>query len=118
MIRFSARGFPRPAALAVVLAAAVLLAAVNPLAAGPADDPFAESNREGHKPAKAAVDDPFAEANRAQAGAPGKKDPTAGLIEFRVAVEPAEARPGQTVRVTIQGVPKSGYHSYPLTVRA
>jgi thiol:disulfide interchange protein DsbD len=111
---------------------AVLAAAGLLVAAGPADDPFAESNREGGQQAKAAVGDPFAEANRAKAlaeekqvpapsplvEAPGKKDPTAGLIEFHVSVEPAEARPGQTVRVTIRGVPKAGYHSYPLTVRA
>jgi thiol:disulfide interchange protein DsbD len=49
--------------------------------------------------------------------APGKKDPTAGLIEFQVLVKPAEALPGQKVEVTIRGVPKAGYHSYPLTVR-
>jgi thiol:disulfide interchange protein DsbD len=57
-------------------------------------------------------DDPFADANQAR-----KADPTDKLIQFHTTVEPAEAKPGQTVRVTIEGTLKPGYHTYPLTRR-
>src|SRR5947209_12478464 len=103
-------------------------------AAPPEDDPFADSNSAAahreNKPLKqeqsrqdTGEDDPFADLNRAKpaaredrappAKASTRKDPTEGLIRFDVSVTPPEARPGQTVRLTIKGTPKEGYHTYP-----
>src|SRR5215210_2737561 len=42
---------------------------------------------------------------------------TAKLIDFDVSVTPKQARPGQTVKLTITGKPKPGYYTYPLTQR-
>ncbi len=39
------------------------------------------------------------------------------LISFTATVSPGKAKPGQTVRLTITGTPKAGYHTYPLTKR-
>jgi thiol:disulfide interchange protein DsbD len=66
--------------------------------------------------------DPFSDANRAERF-PGPKpvrkpDATESRLRFEVTVEPKEAKPGQTVRVTIKGVLKPGFHTYPLTQRA
>lgn len=69
-------------------------------------------------------DDPFHPLNAAgatlppgKAGAP-KPDPTADLVRFEFTLEPGEGRRGQTVRLTITGTPKSGYHTYPLTQKS
>jgi len=67
------------------------------------------------------VDDPFSDANQAvrnlvKAGKP--RNDLASLIRFEVEVKPPEARPGETVRVTIKGTPLQGYHTYPITQRA
>jgi thiol:disulfide interchange protein DsbD len=68
-------------------------------------------------PAAAQTDDDFfKEANLASTDK--KPSATDDLITFAVKVEPAEARRGQTVRLTISGTPKSGHWAYPLTVRA
>jgi thiol:disulfide interchange protein DsbD len=41
----------------------------------------------------------------------------AEVINFKVAVTPAEARPGEVVKLTITGTMKEGYHTYPITQR-
>jgi thiol:disulfide interchange protein len=68
--------------------------------------------------AKDEPNDPFSRANRYQPelGLTSKK--LASLIDFKVTVEPAKAKPGEIVRLTIAGNLKSGYHTYPLTQRA
>jgi thiol:disulfide interchange protein DsbD len=50
---------------------------------------------------------------------PATKDKLARpqLIQFSVSVTPQEARRGETVKLTITGKPRPGYHSYPLTQR-
>jgi thiol:disulfide interchange protein len=65
-------------------------------------------------------DDPFADNNALGAllkGAPklAAGDKTADLLQLEASVEPKEARPGQTVRLTIKGTVKDGYHTYPIT---
>lgn len=76
------------------------------------------------------ADDPFSEANQRAAGsaaskppeppvAPAaKRNPTAERIDFQVAVTPPQARRGETVQLTITGIPRPGFHTYPLTQRA
>ncbi len=61
-----------------------------------------------------AQEDPFA----APPAPKARKSPTEGLIDFKVAVKPVEGRRGETVRVTISGTLKPGYHTYPVTQRA
>jgi thiol:disulfide interchange protein len=90
-------------------------------------DPFDLANRAGPAVGTAREGDPFAAANKAQhATAPTKVDnvdnPTtrklAELIRFQVQVTPARARPGQVIYLTINGVVKEGYHTYPATQKA
>ena len=121
--------------------ATVLLAAAQPQ--GPKDDPFDRANKLPDKapavkaPATIEVpgpkDDPFDPANklpdkppplklpttiRLPGGIPGSRPPTADRIDFEVSVSPSQARRGETVRLTIKGVPRPGYHTYPITQRA
>jgi thiol:disulfide interchange protein DsbD len=73
------------------------------------DDPFADANKAGKAPPTKGA---------AETARPRKADPTDPLIQFRMSVQPAEAKPGQTVHVTIDGkILKPGYHTYPLTKR-
>jgi thiol:disulfide interchange protein DsbD len=58
--------------------------------------------------------DPFAPENKGRLKPPR----TAERIDFKVSVSPQEARPGETVKLTITGIPKPGYHTYPVTQRA
>jgi thiol:disulfide interchange protein DsbD len=60
------------------------------------------------------VADPFAPENK------GKLPPPANAryIDFKVSLSPREARPGETIRLTITGTPKLGYHTYPVTQRS
>jgi thiol:disulfide interchange protein len=60
------------------------------------------------------VADPFAPANQGKLRPPA----TAALIDFKVSLSPREARPGETVKLTITGTPKPGYHTYPITQRS
>jgi thiol:disulfide interchange protein len=95
----------RSAALALLGAASVwLLVGATAWAAAPLDP------------------DPFALTNKADAPARGDKPApapkTADRIDFQVAVTPTEAKRGETVRLTITGTPRKGYHTYPLTQRA
>jgi thiol:disulfide interchange protein DsbD len=48
----------------------------------------------------------------------GKRPPTADRIDFEVSVSPRQVRRGETVRLAIRGIPKHGYHTYPITERA
>src|SRR5712692_876460 len=73
----------------------------------------------------AAQDDPFAQTPKANAkppaaNAPGSPaaNPTADRIDFAVSVTPKEAKRGGTVKLTITGTPRPGFHTYPLTQRA
>src|SRR5262249_58187006 len=97
-------------------------------AAKAADDPFAPANSID-APKKGADDDPFAPANVAppdRAPAPakvpvkevGRVPVTAKRIDFIVSVEPTTVRRGETVKLTIKGTPRPGYHTYPITQRA
>ncbi len=69
------------------------------------------------------LSDPFAQENELKrsappAPAPTKAPPTAKVIDFKVSAEPSAARRGETMKLTITGTPKPGYHTYPLTQRA
>jgi thiol:disulfide interchange protein DsbD len=112
----------------LALLVALLLAAVPTLPAAVDDDPFSEANKapaakpKEDKPVKL-QDDPFSDANKAGAAKPKDDKPTKvqtinDRITFTAAIEPKEARPGETVRLTITGTPKRGYHTYPLTQRS
>lgn len=73
-------------------------------------------------------DDPFSAANEAKKGKATKPEPakdkslstdaTANLIRLEMVLDPAEGRRGETVRLTITGTPKDGYHTYPITQRS
>lgn len=89
------------------------------------DDPFAVENK--------ADDDPFAPAKEADpkpaavgkvsqesatATRKGKATPIDERIDFEITVTPKQGRRGETVRLTITGTPKPGFHTYPLTQRS
>ncbi len=75
------------------------------------DDPFAEIPKQNAKPsAKSPV-----------ANAPGsdtRKNPTDDRIDFEVSVKRQEAKRGETVKLIIKGIPRPGFHTYPMTQRA
>jgi thiol:disulfide interchange protein DsbD len=93
-----------------------------------ARDPFAKAN-EATRAAQAGKPgaDPFDPANKADIkvaqGEARKPQPAApkrgvaSVIDFEVSVTPKEVQPGQTVKLTITGIPKPGFHTYPLTQR-
>jgi thiol:disulfide interchange protein len=69
-------------------------------------------------------DDPFDPVNRladAAEQAAGRKIRQSSLddrIEFRVGISPPRVRRGDMAKLTIQGMPKPGFHTYPLTKRS
>jgi len=75
------------------------------------DDPFAEIPKQNAKPsAKSPV-----------ANAPGfdaRKNPTDDRIDFEVSLKPQEAKRGETIKLIIKGIPRPGFHTYPMTQRA
>jgi thiol:disulfide interchange protein len=80
---------------------AVVLTLTGRISAEPDDDPFADSNS--------------ATAASNSQGRPDSTDKTVDLLQLEASIEPGEVRPGQTVRLTIKGTPKTGYHTYPFT---
>lgn len=98
------------------LAIGFALTVVGLTLAAPPDDPFSDAN--AAKPAKV---EPARAAAPKPAAAPklaAKVDKTADLVRFESNLEPKEGRRGQTVRLTITGTPKEGYHTFPLTQRS
>ncbi len=91
--------------LALILMASLLQTA------GAQDDPFAQAPE---KNAKAADKPPVANVP----GLAGGKNPTEDRIDFGVSVKPPEAKRGETVQLTIQGILRPGFHTYPMTQRA
>lgn len=99
-------------------------------------DPFAAENKTADKAGQAATKDagdPFAPANQMKDGTANpigeerglvkatpkvKPTPIDDRIDFEVTVAPKQARRGETMHLTIQGTPKPGFHTYPLTQRA
>ncbi len=75
------------------------------------DDPFAQENKFGN--------DPFDLGNKAEPKTDKieKSKGVADRIDFEVSVTPKEAAPGQTVKLTITGTPKPGFHTYAFTKR-
>ncbi|HLN30656.1 MAG TPA: cytochrome c biogenesis protein CcdA [Gemmataceae bacterium] len=85
------------------------------------DDPFSDKNQR--------TDNPLAAGSKADTKVspkPARNDPVAkgswrqvnktqidDLIDLKFTIEPAQVRRGQTVKLTITGVPKPGYHTYP-----
>jgi thiol:disulfide interchange protein DsbD len=70
-----------------------------------------------------ADDDPFGDSNAATPApaasvSPAPTDRTADFLQLAASVEPQEIRPGQTVRLTVKGTLKPGYHTYPITQRS
>jgi thiol:disulfide interchange protein DsbD len=61
--------------------------------------------------------DPFAPSNAAKVGSLGD-DTSSDRLRFSVTVSPLRAKPGQTVRLRIEGKPKPGFHTYPLTQKS
>jgi thiol:disulfide interchange protein DsbD len=47
-----------------------------------------------------------------------KRSAAADRIDFDVSITPKQGRRGETVRLTIRGIPKPGFHTYPITQRA
>lgn len=91
---------------------AVLLSIGGPLHAG-SGDPFDKANEAGAAAIAEKVNvQPARPANKA-----GPQLTIADVIDFDISVTPKEVRPGQTVKLTITGTPKPGYHAYPLTQR-
>jgi thiol:disulfide interchange protein len=81
-------------------------------AKGGPDDPFDSSNRVHDESAPATP--------KATAAAVKKLDasPIDDRIEFKISFEPEQARRGETVKMTIAGQLKPGYHTYPMTKRS
>src|SRR5229473_5305435 len=75
------------------------------------DDPFAENPKQNAKPS---AKSPVANAP----GSDGRKNPTDDRIDFEVSVKPQEAKRGETVKLIIKGIPRPGFHTYPMTQRA
>jgi thiol:disulfide interchange protein DsbD len=67
------------------------------------DDPFAQPAKPTGKSSVASAPDSL-ESNK--------------RIDFLVSVTPKEAKRGETVRLSITGMPRPGFHTYPLTQRA
>jgi len=83
-------------------------------AKGDPDDPFDPSNRVQDEPGSTP-------ATQKVAAAPVKKldaSPIDDRIEFKISLEPEQARRGETVKMTIAGQLKPGYHTYPMTKRS
>jgi cytochrome c biogenesis protein CcdA len=72
---------------------------------GDPDDPFDPVNR-------------FDDAAEQTAGRKMRQSSLDDRIEFRVAISPPRVRRGETAKLTIQGKPKPGFHTYPLTKRS
>src|SRR5262245_58853780 len=71
-------------------------------------------------PAQARADDandPFARGQRAKPKPGNLADALAKLIQFKVTLSKNEVKPGEIFRLTLTGVPKTGFHTYPLTRR-
>ncbi len=49
---------------------------------------------------------------------PKNNSSTKAYIDFRIAVTPGEVRRGEVTKLVIVGVPKGGWHTYPLTQRS
>lgn len=111
------------------LTGVTLLLTINASLSGQ-DDPFnpkaQAEKKDAKQPApKAAEDDPFQlnlkkkeEAAKEKADEKKPKAPaTASRIDFEVRVEPKKARRGETVKLTINGKPRPGLHTYPITQR-
>jgi thiol:disulfide interchange protein DsbD len=75
------------------------------------DDPFAENPKQN---AKTSEKKPVANAP----GPDARKNPTDDRIDFEVSVKPQEAKRGETVKLIIKGIPRPGFHTYPMTQRA
>jgi hypothetical protein len=70
-------------------------------------------------PTRAAQDDdPFAEKGKPAPAAQARRNPTDGRIDFEASVTPQKVRRGETVTLTIKGILRPGFHTYPLTQRA
>jgi thiol:disulfide interchange protein DsbD len=69
-------------------------------------------------PARPQVDDPFAITKKLGDKTSGKRPATADRIDFEVTLNPKQVRRGETFRLTMKGLPKPGFHTYPLTMRA
>lgn len=121
-------GGRRRSCLAALTGVALLLT-INASLSGQ-DDPFnpkaQAEKKDAKQPApKAAEDDPFQlnlkkkeEAAKEKADEKKPKAPaTASRIDFAVQVEPKKARRGETVKLTINGNPRPGFHTYPITQR-
>jgi len=66
--------------------------------------------------AYAQTNDPFdASKERPTQAAPKKKNAVAGLIDFKVAVEPPQVKRGEIARLTITGTPREGHYTYSFT---
>jgi thiol:disulfide interchange protein DsbD len=109
-----------------LLAVALLLATLpaTSVLGAQKDDPFKTgipAIDQPDKSKKKAEDDPFDPVNRAQPKPPVKQvkeDPIDERIGFEFKLEPQKVRPGQAARLTIIGIPKPGYHTYPITKRS
>jgi thiol:disulfide interchange protein DsbD len=89
-----------------------VLACLAPRAVAQAqDDPFAETPKQN---AKTSGKKPFANAP----GSEKPKNPTDDRIDFEVSVKPQEAKRGETAKLIIKGIPRPGFHTYPMTQRA
>src|SRR5690242_19325913 len=74
---------------------------------------------------KAELPDPFALGNQAKRAAPREVKPAAPKsgaavaknLHLQAELQPAKAKPGEVVRLTIKGTLEPGYHTYPVWKR-
>src|SRR6266849_747739 len=112
MLRESRYRAKRLGGLLVVFSLALIVGGLQPGAATAQDDPFADTPKRIEKPTSAPG------ANAARPASPPSKNPTDERIDFEVSVKPQEAKRGETVKLTIAGTLRPGFHTYPLTQRA
>jgi thiol:disulfide interchange protein len=122
-----------PVSVAFSLACLLLLNGALALAREQ-NDPFAAENEPADKTGQAAdAGDPFAPANQVKEGRsnPGQKDqdratatrtgkptPIDQRIDFEISIAPKQVRRGEVAQITVTGVPRPGFHTYPLTQRS
>ena len=110
----------------LIWACAVILAGTIAPAAF-AQDPFSLQNKrpestKAETPAATKLADPKPQqqtANQLEKGAWRKLNDTAidSRLDLKIAVTPQQVRRGQTVKVTVTGTPRPGFHTYPFTQR-
>jgi hypothetical protein len=80
-------------------------------------DPFAPENALPEVPSSTATAIHEETKSKAQYQHLGPRTPVDDRIDFEIALVPAVARRGETVKLAITGIPRPGFHTYPVSAR-